>query len=83
MHSFLGGLAATQGLGQSGFTTMQSAWGPRQGSMLRVPLLLEIGHYFGAGAIETFNIYSLAAIFLTCVTLFFFASLRSISRVSK
>jgi exosortase/archaeosortase family protein len=56
------------------------AVGVTLGNMLRVPLLLEVGYYFGVGAMETFHLYSGAIIFLTFVTLFFFASLKSLSR---
>jgi exosortase/archaeosortase family protein len=53
------------------------------GNMLRVPLLLEVGYYFGVGAMETFHLYSGALIFLTFVAPFFFASLKSLSRYPK
>jgi len=53
------------------------------GNMLRVPLLLEVGYYFGAAAMETFHLYSGAVIFLSFVAVFFFASLKSLSRYPK
>jgi len=59
------------------------AVGVTLGNMLGVPLLLEVAYYFGAAAMETFHLYSGAVIFLTSVAVLFFASLRSISRVSK
>jgi exosortase/archaeosortase family protein len=59
------------------------ALGVTLGNMLRVPLLLEVAYYFGAGAMETFHLYSGAIIFLTFVGVFFFASLRSLSRYPK
>lgn len=62
---------------------MVGAVGVTLGNMLRVPLLLEVGYYFGAGAMETFHLYSGAIIFLTSVTLFFFASLKNLSRYPK
>jgi exosortase/archaeosortase family protein len=58
------------------------AVGVTLGNMLRVPLLIEVGYYFGAGAMEAFHLYSGAIIFLTFVGAFFFASLRNLSRPS-
>ena len=55
------------------------AVGVTLGNMMRVPLLIEVAYYFGAGAMETFHLYSGAMIFLTFVSLFFFASLKSLS----
>ena len=59
------------------------AVGVTLGNMLRVPLLLEVAYYFGAGAMETLHLYSGAMIFLTFVAIFFFASLKSLSRNPK
>lgn len=55
------------------------AVGVTLGNMLRVPLLIEAAYYFGAGATETFHLYSGAVIFLTFVALFFFASPERLS----